>query len=187
VAEQQPETQSSVRPEQTEESAQDEQTVRDLSACEAELEATRDRLLRAQAEVENVRRRLQREIHDSRRYANQPLLTDLLPVLDNMERAIEAAQQSSDGAGLLEGFKMVHQLLLDILGKHDCRPVAALGAPFDPSHHQAIMQEPSPEPKGTVTRVVQPGYTLHDRVIRPAQVFVSTGPAAAESSDDQGE
>ncbi len=181
MAEKRPDPQSSQNPEPADEALQDEQVAHDPAACEAELEATRDRLLRAQAETENVRRRFQREIQEARRYANQPLLTDLLPVLDNMERAIEAAHQSPDGAGLLEGFKMVHQLLLDVLGKHDCTPVAAQGAAFDPAHHQAMMQEPSAEPKGTVTRVLQPGYTLHDRVIRPAQVFVSAGPGTSES------
>ena len=125
--------------------------------------------------MENYRRRVQRDRQDERRFANQALLTDLLPVLDNMERAIEAAKQSEEGTGLLEGFKMVHQLLVSVLEKHHCSRVEAEGSTFDPAHHEAMMQEPSDEPKGMVTRVLQQGYLLHDRVIRPAQVFVSAG------------
>ena len=115
----------------------------EFEQLQAELEATKDRLLRGQAELENFRRRMQRELQDERRFANQPLLTDLLPVLDNIERAIEAAQQSADGSGLLEGFKMVYQLLVSVLEKHHCTRVAAEGLAFDPAHHQAILQEPS--------------------------------------------
>ncbi len=159
---------------------QEQQPSRDVATCEAELEETRDRLLRTQAELENFRRRAQRELQDTRRFATQPLLTDLLPVLDNMERAIDAAEQAPGGSGLLEGFRMVHQLLLTVLEKHDCLPIEADGVAFDPALHEAMMQEPSPAAKGTVTRVLQRGYRLHDRVIRPAQVFVSTGPATSD-------
>ena len=143
---------------------------------QAEISELKDRLLRSQAEVENVRRRTQREMQDSRRFANQSLLQDLLPVIDNMERAIAAAEESDEAAGLLEGFKMVHQLLLSTLEKHHCKPVPAEGQTFDPAVHEAISQLPSPDhEKGTVMVVSQQGYQLHDRVIRPAQVVVSAG------------
>jgi molecular chaperone GrpE len=100
-----------------------------------------------------------------------------LPVFDNLQRAIDAAQQSSDGKNLLEGVQMVATQLEAILQQHGCVRIETVGAAFDPNQHEAIAQEPSTEhPAGTVTRATQVGYKLHDRVIRPAQVFVSTGP-----------
>jgi molecular chaperone GrpE len=99
---------------------------------------------------------------------------DLLPVLDNVGRAIEAAEKHPDAAGLLEGFKMVARQLADALARHNCTPIPALHEPFDPHRHQAILQQPSAEyPAGTVLAVAQPGYQLHDRVLRPTQVIVS--------------
>jgi molecular chaperone GrpE len=157
----------------------------EFQQLKGDLEGTQDRLLRAQAELENFRRRVQRERQEERRFASQALLTDLLPVLDNMERAIEAAKQSAEGAGLLEGFKMVYQQLLSLLEKHHCIRVEAEGSTFDPARHEAMMQEPSDEPKGTVTRVLQQGYLLHDRVIRPSQVIVSNGLGAKDQETDQ--
>ena len=149
----------------------------DLGALQAEVEDLKDRLLRSQAETENVRRRTQRELQESRRYANQNLLLDLLPVIDNIERAISAAKESQEATGLLEGFEMVHQLLLSTLDKHHCRPVPAEGQAFDPAIHEAISHLPSPDhERGSVMVVSQQGYQLHDRVIRPAQVVVSAGP-----------
>ncbi len=113
---------------------------------------------------------------DERRYALIPLVRDLLPVLDNLERAIDVAQQTADSPGLLEGVKMVAGQMTAALAQHECVRVEGEGAPFDPNFHQAIGQEPSDKyPAGTVTRAVQSGYKLFDRVIRPAQVFVSTG------------
>ncbi len=148
---------------------------------QAELEQARDRLLRSQAELENFRRRAQREMHDERRYANQRLIVDLLPVLDNMERAIDAAEQNPESASLLQGFKMLHQLLLTTLENHNCRRVPADGVNFDPTLHEAVMQKPSDQPAGQVLQVLQRGYQLHDRVIRPAQVMVSSGAPPSES------
>ncbi|MCA9150443.1 MAG: nucleotide exchange factor GrpE [Planctomycetales bacterium] len=144
---------------------------------QAEVDQLKDRALRAQAEFENYRRRVQREMQEERRYSAQPVLTDLLPVLDNMERAIEAAQQSEGGAGLLEGFKLVRQQMLSILEKHNCTPIPADGQVFDPTLHQAILQTPSNEVEaGRVIQVSQHGYQLNGRVIRPSQVIVSSGP-----------
>ena len=139
-----------------------------------QLAQANDRVLRAQAEVENVRRRLRREMDERSQFATQPLLTDLLPVIDNLERALESAQQTEHAAGLLEGVKMVASQLHQVLEKHHCPRIAAQGAPFDPDLHEAIAQQPSQEhPPGTVMDVARPGYKLHDRVIRPSQVIVS--------------
>jgi molecular chaperone GrpE len=134
-----------------------------------------DRALRSQAELENFRRRMRRDMEDERRFALQPLLVDLLPVVDNIERAIQAAENSADGSALLEGFKLVAQQLSSLLEKHHCRRIPAAGAPFDPRLHEALSQQPSStEPPNTVLKVHQQGYQLHDRVIRPAQVVVSS-------------
>jgi molecular chaperone GrpE len=141
----------------------------------AEVEAAKDRALRCHAELENFRKRAARELDDKLRYANMSLLRDLLPVLDNVERAIQAAGQSADAAALLDGFKMVHQQMLDVLKRHHCQPIEALHAPFDPHVHHAVMQQASDEhPANTVLMVTQNGYQLHDRVVRPSQVIVST-------------
>jgi molecular chaperone GrpE len=146
-----------------------------------DLEAVSDRALRAQAELENYRRRVARDREDERRYADLPLLRDLLPVLDNMRRAIEAAEKTEDAPSLLEGFRLVTRQLEDVLERHHCTEIEALGRPFDPHLHEAISQQPSAEhPPGTVLLVAQPGFRLHDRVVRPSQVIVSGGAAEQE-------
>jgi molecular chaperone GrpE len=130
--------------------------------------------LRAHAELDNYRKRASRELEDRTRYAELDVLRDLLPVLDNVDRAIEAAEKSDDAAALLDGFKMVHQQLNDLLKAHHCQPIEALHQPFDPNVHHAVMQQPSEEhPANTVLMVTQGGYQLHDRVVRPSQVIVS--------------
>jgi molecular chaperone GrpE len=152
-----------------------------VQQLEEELRQAQDRLLRSQAELENFRRRMQRETQDERRFANQLVLVDLLPVIDNLERAIDASEQSPECTGLLQGFKMLHQLFLSTLEKHGCRRVPADGMNFDPTLHEAVMQAPSSErPVGSIVQVHQQGYQLHDRVIRPAQVVVSSGPPTTD-------
>jgi molecular chaperone GrpE len=143
----------------------------------AELAASNDRALRLHAEMQNLRNRTSREIADERKYAALPLLRDLLPVVDNIDRAIEAAEKSGEAEKLLEGFRLVRQQLTVALSSNDCKLIEADGQPFDPNVHQAILHQPSPSvPAGTVTMVTQQGYKLHDRVVRPAQVIVSSGP-----------
>lgn len=147
----------------------------------AEVQAAEDRALRAQAELENYRKRIQREMAEERKYASLPLIRDLLAVVDNLDRALAAAAQSQNTAGLLEGVKMVAHQFGQVLQQHHCSRIATAGTSFDPNLHQAIAQEASAEHEaGIVTREVQVGYALHDRVVRPAQVFVSTGSPAAE-------
>ncbi len=136
-----------------------------------------DRVLRLQAELENTRKRLRKELEDERRYAELPLLGDLLPVIDNVTRAIEAAEKNADAASLLAGFKMVLQQLESILESHHGKKIPTDGEAFDPAVHQAIVHQPSDQhPENTVILTTQPGYTLHERVVRPAQVIVSKKP-----------
>jgi molecular chaperone GrpE len=143
----------------------------------AELAAANDRLLRLQAEMQNLRNRTSREIADERRYAALPFVRELLPVVDNIDRAIEAAEKAGEADNLLEGFRLVRQQLETILAQHHCEPIEAAGQPFDPDFHAAILQQPSAEvPAGHVMMVTQQGFKLHDRVVRPAQVIVSSGP-----------
>ena len=147
---------------------------KEMDLARADLAEARDKMLRAQAELDNYRKRARRELDDERRYAEIYLLRDLLPVLDNIHRAIEAAGKKADATALLEGFKMVRQQLETLLEQHQCKPIEAVGHPFDPAQHNAVMQQLKPDkPENTVLDVVQTGYHLHDRVVRPAQVIVS--------------
>jgi molecular chaperone GrpE len=139
-----------------------------------ELQAAKDRELRLHAELDNSRKRAARELEDRSRYANMGLLRDLLPVLDNVERAIQAAEKNAEAAAILDGFRLVQQQLEDALGRHHCKRIEALHEPFDPHVHHAVMQQASEEfPPNTVLMVTQNGYQLHDRVVRPSQVIVS--------------
>jgi len=166
------------------------ETVMDDAGLERlrnDLEESKDRLLRSQAELENYRKRAAREIEDHRRYANLPLIHDLLPVLDNVERAISAADKSTDKSPgvtvLLEGMKLVTKHFEEVLERHHCKRIGALGLPFDPHLHHAISQQETNEvPPGTVVLVAQAGFQLHDRVVRPSQVIVSRAPDS-ETSD----
>ncbi len=142
------------------------------------LEAERE-VLRLRAELENFRKRMQRDADQQLKYANLPLIRDLLDVVDNLNRAREAAQddQASNQA-LLDGVNMVSQQLASVLDKFGCQPVEAVGVEFDPNYHEAIAQMPSDEyAAGIVSQEVAVGYVLHDRVVRPSSVVVSSGPA----------
>ena len=149
-----------------------------LETLQEELAAAQDRELRAHAELENFRKRMYRQMEDDRKYAASPLACDLLPVVDNLERAIQAANKTGNAAGLLEGVQLVTQQFQRVLEAHHCKRIAAKGQPFDPGLHQAISQQPSDQqPAGTVLQEAQVGYQLHDRVIRPSLVLVSSGPS----------
>ena len=156
----------------------------ELQRLEEELAVAHDGALRAQAELENFRKRSFRELEEERKYACLPLMRDLLPVVDNLERAIQAAEQSTSSAGLLDGVKMVAQQLLTILGQHQCERIDAYGSIFDPNMHEAIGQlHCDTHPAGRVAEVALDGYKIHNRVVRPPQVFVSLGPAEERESD----
>ena len=149
-------------------------TTDDVASLKAELDQACLRALRSQAELENYRKRAQRTLEEERRFASLPLLRDLLGVVDNLRRAIDAAQQSENAAGLLDGVKMVLEQLTGIFQRYHCEEIQAEGTPFDPHFHEAIAQFPSDkyEP-GVVAQVTQTGYQLHGRVIRPSQVIVA--------------
>ncbi len=150
------------------------------------LRATADgadkRVLLAQAEVENVRKRLSRDYQKLLKYASEPLVVDFLVVRDNLIRALEAAESSTDSDGLRDGLRdgvaIVVKQLDDTLAKHDVREIPAAGETFDPNYHEAISYIPSDEhASGKVAVVAVTGFQMHDRVVRPSQVVVSSGPA----------
>ena len=156
------------------------EALSDTDQLAGDLAAANDRALRLQAEMQNLRNRTSREIADERRYAALPILRDLLPVVDNIDRAIEAAEKAGEAENLLEGFRLVRHQLMTTLTRHHCEPIPAEGQPFDPHFHEAILQQPSADvPAGNVMMETQSGYKLHDRVVRPAQVIVSSGPPSA--------
>ncbi len=132
---------------------------------------------RTQADFENYQKRQQRELASERRFAQAPLAGDLLPALDNLDRAIGAAQKAGDKGMLAQGVAMVQAQLLDALRRHGVTRIDAEGKPFDPNLHQAVMQQPTQDhPPSTVVQVLEQGYLIHDRVLRPARVAVSVAP-----------
>lgn len=150
-----------------------------VDLLEQQVAEFRDRELKAQAELENFRKRLLRDTEQQLKYAVVPFVRDLLEVVDNLNRATDAATASGSTDSLVSGVKLVQSQLATVLGKHDCRPIVSIGQTFNPYHHQAISQQPSLEfPAGIVMYETSVGYILHDRVIRPSMVIVSTGPAS---------
>jgi molecular chaperone GrpE len=157
--------------------------LEDLEARLQSAEQARDEYLslakQARADFENYQKRAQRELATERRYAQTPLAGDLLPALDNLERAIAAAEQAGDTGPLAQGVAMVQSQLLDVLRRHGVTRIEAQGQPFDPNRHQAVMQMPTAEhPPQTVVEVLEPGYLIHERVLRPARVVVAMPPAS---------
>lgn len=155
-----------------------------LAATRLERDESRDRFLRAQAELENYRRRMQRELAEERRYAALPIVRDLLPVIDNFQRALDAARNSDRAADLIEGLEMVIRQLEETLIRHGTTPIAAHGEPFDPNLHEAVQQIPSADqPPMTVLQELERGYLLHDRVVRPSKVIVATALPAPDDNN----
>ncbi len=141
---------------------------------EEQLAAAQERELRIAADADNFKKRLQREKEDQVRYANEAIIRDLLPVIDNLERALDHSQAGSDQHGLIEGLNMTLKAFLDSLARFGCTPVEAMGSVFDPNFHEAVSQEEASDCEAnTVIRELQKGYMLKERLIRPAMVVVS--------------
>jgi molecular chaperone GrpE len=149
----------------------------EIDALRTQLADTQDRLLRALAETDNIRRRAQRDRDDYVRYANESVLRDLLPVLDNLDRALAAARPAGGAAGLREGVELIQRELLKVLERAGVTRYSALGAPFDPTRHEAVARVVNPQlAPNTVADESLPGYMLHQRVLRPALVSVAVPP-----------
>jgi molecular chaperone GrpE len=146
-----------------------------LDAAHAEADDLRTRLARVQADFQNARRRLEADKEQAVQYANANLIKTLLPVIDNFERALSVDAGKADATAILKGLQLVHDQLMAALQSNGVEVVAPQpGTPFDPAHQQALMQEPSDQyTSPTVTRLLQRGYMLHGRPLRPASVAVS--------------
>ena len=150
---------------------------RDLEAARDEARQNHDRWLRERADLENLKKRAARERAETIRSANESILRDLLPIVDNLERAVEHAQSGGNGQPLVEGVGLVLKALLDVLEKHGVQPIDAKGAPFDPAHHEAMAHVESKEHEpNRVIEEHQRGYRLNDRLLRPALVSVAKAP-----------
>ncbi len=153
-----------------------------LKAEKADLE---DRLARAQAELVNYRRRAQNEIEQFRRYEGLNLIRDVLPTIDNLQRATAAAEQSQDIQNLKMGVEMVSRQLVEALQRNRIEVIPTQGEVFDPNMHEALQQAPSEEvPPMHILAELETGYKMLDRIVRPAKVIVSTGPAATADASE---
>jgi len=148
----------------------------DAERLRAEAEEWKDRALRALADMDNVRRRARQEAEDARRYASQTLVSELLPVLDNFNRALEHAEQTSDYDALRSGVELIHRQLTEVLEKAGLERIEAVGQPFDPNLHEAIMQVEPQEGQAPheVVEELRAGYRMKDRVVRPSLVKVTS-------------
>jgi molecular chaperone GrpE len=157
-----------------------------LEAARAEAARNWDLYLRERAEMENFRKRSQRDKEEFRIFTRKELLLEVLPVLDNLERAISHAGQNGESQGLLEGVTMTVTQFRKVIEDFGARPITAVGAPFDPNLHQAMAQvETDEQPPGTVVSEFQRGYLLHDRLLRPALVVVAKTPAGEPGANEE--
>ncbi len=156
-----------------------------LAAAQTESSENRDRMLRMAAELDNHRKRTARELEDLKKYATENLIRQLLPVVDNLERAIASADSvSQNGQGVVDGVAMTLDEIKKVLERHHVSPIQALGEPFDPAFHQAMCQEESADhPPNTVAQEFQKGYLIHDRLLRPAMVVVSKAAQNGQPAD----
>jgi molecular chaperone GrpE len=154
-----------------------DQLSQKLTEYENKLGEMRDVLLRERAEIENQRKRLQRDLEQARKFANERLLGDLLPVCDSLERGL--AVDNADIAALREGMDLTLKALLKVAEGNGLRPIDPLGQPFDPERHQAMTMVSAPgTAPNTVVAVMQKGYALNDRLLRPALVAIAKAPDA---------
>lgn len=154
-----------------------------VEELEAELARVREQLLRTAADFDNFRKRSRREIEDARLRGREELLRDLLPVFDNLERAVVHAEQATDAKAVADGVRMVLKQFTDTLSKIGIHRVEAVGQPFDPNFHDAFQQvETSEHPPGTVVAELQPGYVMGDRLVRAAMVTVAKPPTEPEGN-----
>ncbi len=173
------ETTAKVNPEEENEVSGDENSVAALTeknlAIEKEVLENYDRFLRISAEFENYKKRMDREMAEFRKYANEAFVTEMLPVVDNLQRAIASAKEKgAKNGGLVEGVQLTLKDMLKVFDKFRVKPIEALGEIFDPTYHQAVQQEETQNhADNTVIRELQTGYTIHDRLLRPAMVIVA--------------
>jgi len=154
----------------------------ELEQAQAEATKLREQLLRTAADFDNFRKRTRRDIEDAQRKSVERALLEVLPVSDNLERAVQAAQQGGDTASVIEGVTMVLRFFEDALARLGVERVQSIGQPFDPGVHEAVQQVESEQSPGTVVTEMTPGYRLNGKLLRPAMVAV----ARARASDGAG-
>jgi molecular chaperone GrpE len=158
----------------------DEDAKQALAAKVEEAKALQDKYLRLAAEFENFKRLSQRDQREYYRFANESLLKELLPMVDNLERAIKSSNERMGSGGLIQGVELVLKQFLETLAKFGVRPVKSVGETFDPSRHQAVAHVESQDASGKiVVEEYQKAYLLHDRILRPAMVTVADVPRRA--------
>ncbi|WP_447598028.1 nucleotide exchange factor GrpE [Nitrospira sp. Nam80] len=152
---------------------------RSLESKEAECKNAHDKYLRLAAEFDNYKRLAQRDQRDQIKFGNEQILKELLPVIDNLERAIKAARDNGGGDALVQGVELTLKQFVGVLAKFGVTPVDSVGRPFEPATQQAVTQvESETVPEHSVVEEFQKGYLLHDRILRAAMVSVSKGPSA---------
>jgi molecular chaperone GrpE len=162
--------------EQAEEDTAAAKLAEELELARQEASETYDKMLRLAAEFENYRKRIDKERSTAIKYAEEHILKELLPTIDNLERAVEQGRTADDVSVLLEGVELTLNGLVASLEKFGLKPVSDAGAPFDPNYHEALAMEPSEEiPENHILREFQKGYLYKDRLIRAAKVVVSKG------------
>ena len=154
-----------------------EAAVDEVEELKRQLSDKQDQLLRALAETDNVRRRAQRDKDDYVKYATESLIKDLVPALDNFDRALAAARMAGEAQSVVDGVELIQRELLKVLERHGVTRYSALGQAFDPNRHEAVARVVSAqETPGNVVHEIAAGYLLHGRVIRPAMVGVAAAP-----------
>jgi molecular chaperone GrpE len=179
AAEQPPLTREELERKATQLSAMLEESMSRARETQERLKDTHERLLRTAAEFDNFKKRAAKEREDAQKFGIERLLRDFLPVADNLERALDHAEEH-DLRQVIEGVKLVQKLLENMLAKHGVTAFSALGQPFDPTLHEALMQQESDAPPGTVVSEMSRGYKLNERLVRPAAVVVAR-PRSGES------
>jgi len=159
----------------------------DVARLSAELTDLKDRWMRERADLENYKRRAVREKQDALRFGSEGLLRDLLPVIDNLHRALAHARTGREGDPILTGIDLVLRGFDEVLERHGVKVVPARGTTFDPNRHEAISHVESEAPANTVIDEHQRGYVLHDRLLRPALVTVGKGPSRAPGVANESE
>lgn len=145
----------------------------ELELAIADRDRYKELALRGRADFDNYQKRAARDLDTERKYAARGVITDLLPVMDNLDRALASAESNAEAGGIVEGIKIMRKQFFDVLRKHGVEPIFAVDEPFDPHLHEAVMQQPHPDkPPMNVVQTVQMGYRMHDRILRPAQVIV---------------
>lgn len=155
------------------------------ASAEQESKDAQDRLLRVSAEFENYKKRSAREMEGFKKFANESLIKQMLPIVDNLERAIDSSGNGEENdESIVEGVSMIRNEILRVFEKFGVKPITSVGETFDPVFHEAVMQEASEEhPENTVTKELQKGYIIHERLLRPSMVIVSK--AAKNESEEK--